>query len=162
MTLAYDTTTQEYIKVIYSLEQLHRVARVTEIAEQRGVTKSSVSLILNQLQKKELVHRKQYGHITLTEAGRQLGSELHRRHHAIALFLQHLLGVSAETAEADACKIEHDLSDETWQELQRFTNVLENCPHEVNTSLEYYSRCGLFAHGDLECKKCIKMRKKSA
>jgi DtxR family Mn-dependent transcriptional regulator len=158
MSLAYDTTTQEYIKVIYTLEQSHRVARVTDIAERRGVTKSSVSLVLNQLQKKELIDRKQYGHITLTKAGRRLGSELHKRHHAIKLFLQHVLGVSDKNAERDACKIEHDLSDETWKELKRFTTVLEKCPHDVNVSLEYYTRCGLYAKGDLDCKACMEKR----
>ena len=159
MTLTHDITTQEYIEVIYTLEQSHRVARVTEIAARRGVTKSSVSLVLNQLQKKDLIDRKQYGHITLTEAGRKLGSELYKRHCTITLFLKQVLGLPADIAEVDACKIEHDLSDETWTELQRFTHVLHNCPNDVGSALQYFSRCGMFANGDLDCETCIEMRR---
>ncbi len=105
MSLPYDTTTQEYIEVIYALEKENRVARVTDIAERRGVTKASVSLVLNQLQKKELVERKQYGHITLTRSGKRLGSTLTQRHKAIKKFLQIVVGVSEGTADDDACKL---------------------------------------------------------
>ena len=159
MTLEFDTTTQEYIKVIFALEQEHRVARVTDIAERRGVTKSSVSLVLNQLQKKELVDRKQYGHITLTKAGRRMGRELHKRHKAITFFLAHALDVPEGIAEQDACKIEHDLSPRTWKELKRFTAVLENCDLNISDCLTFFSRCSKFASGDLECEKCMQMRK---
>ncbi len=159
MVLNYDTTTQEYIKVIFELELEQRVARVTDIAERRGVTKPSVSLVLNQLQKKELIDRKQYGHITLTKSGRRLGNELYKRHQAITTFLKDVLGVPARIAEQDACKIEHDLSHQTWRELQRFVNVLQNCPHDRKTDFSFYTRCGQFAAGDLDCKTCDSLRK---
>lgn len=154
MDLGYDTTTQEYIKVIFELEQEHRVARVTDIAEKRGVTKSSVSLVLNQLQKKDLVDRRQYGHITLTKSGRRLGNELWKRHEAITLFLQDVLGVPEKVAELDACKIEHDLSHQTWKELRRFVDVLQHCPHNRKDDFSRYARCGKFAAGDLDCETC--------
>ncbi len=155
MTLSYDTTTQEYIKVIFELEQENRVARVTDIAERRGVTKPSVSLILNQLTKKELIERKQYGHITLTKSGRRLGNELHKRHQAITFFLAQVLGVPEKTAEQDACKIEHDLSHQAWKELRRFVDVLQNCPHDIKEYVVQYTHCGQFAAGDLDCDHCI-------
>lgn len=161
MTLAYDITTQEYIKVIFSLEQEHRVARVTDIAKRRGVTKSSVSLVLNQLQKKALIDRKQYGHVTLTKSGRRLGSELHKRHQAIKVFLVLVLGVPEKIAERDACQIEHDLSQQTWSELQRFTAVLQNCPNHVVESLAFFKRCSKFAAGDLQCETCTEMRREN-
>jgi len=154
MALNYDTTTQDYIKVIFELEQENRVARVTDIAERRGVTKSSVSLVLTQLQKKELIDRKQYGHITLTKSGRRLGSELYKRHQTISIFLQEILGVPEKTAEQDACKIEHDLSQQTWRELRRLIDVLQNCPNNIKDHLVHFSRCGKFASGDLNCDRC--------
>jgi DtxR family Mn-dependent transcriptional regulator len=155
MNLEYDTTTQEYVKVIYALEQENRVARVTDIAERRGVTKSSVSLVLTQLQKKQLVDRKQYSHITLTKAGRRLGSELQKRHQAITIFLTEILGVPLKIAEEDACKIEHDLSLQTWQELRRFVTVITECPHSAKERVRLFSRCKKFASGDLECDLCL-------
>ncbi|MBN1481943.1 metal-dependent transcriptional regulator [candidate division KSB1 bacterium] len=159
--MAYDITTQEYIKVIFSLEREHRVARVTDIAKRRGVTKSSVSLVLNQLQKKALIDRKQYGHITLTKSGRRLGSELHKRHQTIKVFLVRVLGVSEKIADRDACKIEHDLSQQTWTELRRFITVMQNCPNHLIESLASFRRCSKFASGDLKCETCMEIRRQS-
>jgi DtxR family Mn-dependent transcriptional regulator len=159
MVLNYDTTTQEYIKVIFELEQENRVARVTDIAERRGVTKPSVSLVLNQLQKKELIDRKQYGHITLTKTGRRLGNELHKRHQAITVFLKDVLGVPEKIAEQDACKLEHDLSHQTWKELRRFVDVLQNCPRNRKNDFFAYTRCSHFASGDLDCDTCEEIKR---
>jgi len=119
MTLPFDIVTQEYVKVIYLLERENRVARVTDIADKRGVTKSSVSLVLQSLQKKDLVERKQYGFITLTASGKRLGITLLRRHQTIRAFLVDVLGVSPHTADDDACKIEHVISQETWKSMRR-------------------------------------------
>jgi len=131
MSLPFDTTTQEYIEVIYALEQENRVARVTDIADRRGVTKASVSLVLNQLQKKELVDRKQYGHITLTKSGRRLGSTLSKRHQAIKRFLNIIVGVPEHIADEDACKLEHILSKESCKAINKIAKAIENQPQEM-------------------------------
>jgi len=131
MSLPYDTTTQEYVEVIYDLEQEHRVARVTDIAERRGVTKASVSLVLNQLQKKELVDRKQYGHITLTKSGKRLGSTLSKRHQAIKRFLNIIVGVPENIADEDACKLEHILSKESCKAIDKIAKEIETQPQEL-------------------------------
>ena len=126
MSLPFDTTTQEYIEVIFDLEQQNRVARVTDIAERRGVTKASVSLVLNQLQKKELVDRKQYGHITLTKSGRRLGNKLSQRHKAIKEFLHAVVGVPEHIADQDACKLEHILSNESCAAIKDILKVVDD------------------------------------
>ncbi len=136
MSLPYDTTTQEYIEVIYDLEQKHRVARVTDIAESRGVTKASVSLILGNLQKKELIDRKQYGHITLTKAGRRLGAKLTQRHSAIKDFLHLVIGVPEHIADQDACKLEHILSKESCMAIKDIVKIVDNRTIELKNLLE--------------------------
>ncbi len=141
MSLPYDTTTQEYIEVIYALEKENRVARVTDIAERRGVTKASVSLVLNQLQKKELVERKQYGHITLTRSGKRLGNTLTQRHKAIKKFLQIVVGVSEQTADDDACKLEHILSKESCTAIKRIVKAIEKRPKDWTETFETMTGC---------------------
>ncbi|MDZ7317401.1 MAG: metal-dependent transcriptional regulator [candidate division KSB1 bacterium] len=128
MEKQYDVTTQEYIEVIYQLEKENRVARVTEIAERRGVTKSSVSLVMQQLQQKNLVDRKLYGHITLTAGGRRLGARLMKRHEVLARFLREVVGVSAQTAEQDACILEHVISNESYNAMRRLLDGIKDSP----------------------------------
>ncbi|MDZ7371268.1 MAG: metal-dependent transcriptional regulator [candidate division KSB1 bacterium] len=128
MEKQYDVTTQEYIEVIYQLEKENRVARVTEIAERRGVTKSSVSLVMQQLQQKNLVDRKLYGHITLTAGGRRLGAKLMKRHEVLARFLQDVVGVSPQTAEQDACILEHVISNESLNAMRRLLEGVKGSP----------------------------------
>lgn len=154
MELPYDATTQDYIKVICLLEKEHRVARVTDIAQQRGVTKSSVSLVMRHLQEKALIDRKQYGHITLTRSGRRLGNSLLRRHELLKLFLIEMLGVSPAAAEEDACKLEHAFSTETWNKFKQFVSVIEQCPQKLTDVLSQLQNCGKYAGGDMECSEC--------
>ena len=141
MALPFDVTTQEYIEVIYTLEQENRVARVTEIAERRGVTKASVSLVMQQLQQKELIDRKQYGHITLTPSGKRLGAQLMRRHQVISRFLNEVVGVAAETADHDACMLEHIISTETFNAMRRFLDVLQHGSAELRQAMEKMRTC---------------------
>ena len=119
MSLVHDLTTQEYIEVIHDLENENKVARVKDIADRRGVTKSSVSLVLNQLKNKELIEHEQYGHVTLSEKGLELAKELERKHLIIQAFFTKVLDVSQEIAKSDACKIEHDISSESLIAMQR-------------------------------------------
>ncbi len=154
MGLPFDATTQDYIKTILKLEKENRVARVTDIAEQRGVTKSSVSLVMRHLHEKELIDRKQYGHITLTKSGRRLGNSLLQRHEILTLFLTNILRVPHEIAEQDACKLEHALSKESWQNLKHFVEVAEQFPNGLTDQLNSIKECVHFGSGDLECAAC--------
>lgn len=128
MELPHDLVTQEYIEVIGELEKENRVARVKDIAVRRGVSRSSVSIALNQLAKKELISHEQYGHVILTQQGRRLANRLEKRHQAVKSFLINILGISEGTAETDACQIEHLMSGETVTALVNFLDFLEGNP----------------------------------
>lgn len=154
MELAFDTTTQEYIEVIYALEEENRVARVTDIAERRGVTKSSVSIVLNHLKDKKLIDRKQYGHITLTKNGVQLARQLTRRHQALKQFLIQVLGLSEQTAEDEACKLEHVVTSETLNRINDFLNFVEMCPQHVDRVFDLFKNCGMVNKDGAECDSC--------
>jgi len=141
METTFPTTVQEYIEVIYELEKTKRVARVKDIAERRGVNKSSVSLVLNQLQKHNLIDKEQYGHITLTTNGKKLGQKLEKRHQTLKKFLIDVLNISEETAEIDACKIEHIISQDSldgFEHLLEFTQTFPKKWERVFKSLKEF------------------------
>ncbi len=139
--LSHDKTTQEYIEVIRELEKENTVARVKDIAARRGVSRSSVSLVLNQLRKKKLIFHEHYSHVTLTQKGRYMAEILDNRHQLIKQFLVLMLGLPEEIAETDACKFEHIVSKETINAIDRFLFAYENCPMDVPAFSEWIQKC---------------------
>ena len=154
MGLIHDTTTQEYVEVIHDLERANKVARVKDIAERRGVTRSSVSLVLNHLLKKELITHEQYGHVTLTESGQNLATSLERRHRIIKGFLASVLGIPEDVAENDACKLEHHVSDESLAAFVRFLSFIENCPHIMQSTMPFFATNCTYVLGADQCEQC--------
>ena len=117
-TVAMET----YLETIYDLEQKDGVARVKDIAKELDVSTPSVSSMLDRLVEKELAEHEKYGYVKLTPKGRQTGKRLESRHLAIKTFFRDVLGVDAETADQDACKIEHVISKESAERLVEFIN----------------------------------------
>ena len=122
MILDQDKTTQEYIEVIFELELENRVARVKDIADRRGVSKSTVSLILRQLLEKQLIVHEQYSHVSLSDKGRTLAQILDKRHETLKNFMISNLKMSEENAERDACKLEHEISLEMLDAIEAKLN----------------------------------------
>jgi DtxR family transcriptional regulator, Mn-dependent transcriptional regulator len=154
MSLPHDTLTQEYIEIIAFLEKEHRVARVKDIADRRGVSRSNVSIALTQLTKKELISHESYGHVILTPAGRRLAQKLDVRHQAVKTLLISVLGLSEQIAEQDACKFEHLISAETLTALTRFLYLLENCPKDFSQNLKNMHKCMTEKQDLVRCKEC--------
>ena len=104
---------EDYLEAILQLERSSRVARVSEIAGQLGVSRPSVTGALKSLAARNLVAHAPYGHVTLTEEGTRIALEVEQRHLAIKGFLVDVLGIPEERAETTACKLEHVLEAET-------------------------------------------------
>ncbi len=155
MISSHDTTTEEYIEVIHALEKENKVARVKDIADRRGVTRSSVSLVMNQLVKKELVSHEQYGHVTLTTLGRQLAKDLEKTHRIIKDWLVNILDVEPEKAEQEACKLEHIISRESLNSMANFLNFIKKCPHNWQIIFTHFKNCGQYGNGVLGCNDCL-------
>ncbi|MFP4353946.1 MAG: metal-dependent transcriptional regulator [Phycisphaerae bacterium] len=100
---------QDYLEEILQQVESSRVARVSAIAKSLAVGKPAVTSALKTLAAKDLVHYEAYQFITLTDAGRRIAREITRRHEVLARFFQEVLGVDAESAEANACRIEHQV-----------------------------------------------------
>lgn len=109
---------EDYLETILILCQEHGSARSVDIAARLGVTKPSVSFAMKRLRENGYIHMGDDNRITLSESGQTIALRILERHRMLTSFLTRL-GVSEETARADACKIEHDLSDETFTAIQR-------------------------------------------
>lgn len=110
---------EDYLEMILMLYEQKGVVRSIDIAAGLSVTKPSVSFAMKQLRENGYIVMDRDNYITLTEQGMEIARKIYDRHKAITRFLVRL-GVDEETAREDACKIEHDISQQTFQAIQRF------------------------------------------
>ena len=101
-------------------------ARSVDIAAHLGVTKPSVSFAMKRLRENGYIHMGEDNLITLTEMGSEIARRTLNRHRTLTSLLEEL-GVDPTIAEADACKIEHDLSDETFAAIQSYMEHCKEC-----------------------------------
>ena len=107
-----------YLETILILSQRQPVVRSVDVAEYMGFSKPSVSRAVSLLKQGEYITVEKDGFLWLTEAGRELAEKIYERHQVLTALLKQF-GVSDEIAEQDACRMEHDISDETFQALQK-------------------------------------------
>lgn len=109
---------EDYLEAILRLRESKGYVRSVDIALLLGVTKPSVSFAMKKLRENNLIHMGEDNLISLTEEGQQIALRVYDRHKTIMSFLVSI-GVSEETAREDACKIEHDISEESFAALRR-------------------------------------------
>lgn len=112
---------EDYLETLLILEETGKI-RCVDVATRMKVSKPSVNKAMNVLKEKGYVLQESYGSIHLTEEGRKIAESVYQRHKGIAEFLHQVLGVSASTADEDACHIEHQISDETFQKMMEYMN----------------------------------------
>ena len=109
-----------YLEAILVLSRKSSFVRSVDVSEYLQYSKPSVSRAMGILRKGEYIHMDKDGAITLTQTGLALAEKILERHTVLSRLLMKL-GVSQETAEADACKMEHAISDESFQAIKRYT-----------------------------------------
>ena len=109
---------EDYLEAILVLREQNGVVHSIDVAQHMGYSKPSVSRAVSLLKGEGYLTMEKDGRLELTEAGVEVAQEIYERHSFLKQWLIHL-GVSAETAEEDACKIEHNISDETFRCLKR-------------------------------------------
>lgn len=112
-----------YLETIYVLSQKGGSVRSLDVAEYMGFSKPSVSRAVGLLKSGDYITMDKDGSLSLTESGLEVAHKIYERHTLLTDFLTRI-GVSAETAANDACRIEHDISDETFYAIKR--HVAEN------------------------------------
>lgn len=112
---------EDYLESIYRLSldsgEPDGSVRSVDVADQLEVSKASVNKALNQLKDMGMVTQSRYGRVTLTSEGEKYAKIVWRSHRALRAFLQTDLGVEPETADEEACLMEHALSADTMTRL---------------------------------------------
>ena len=140
---------EDYLRVIYELTREHSRARVKEISEKLGVSMPSVVEALQALEDQGLVKRSRRG-VTLTSRGAEKASRLLRKRGVLKRFLSLLLAVSEDVAEREACFLEHVVSKETLDRMEKFLEFVDSCPMGLPRFLEhlyYYYEKGIKPEG---------------
>lgn len=109
-------SSEDYLESILMLKERKGLVRSIDIANELDYTKASVSIAMKKLRENGYIEVDAEGYITLTTSGQKVASRIYDRHKLLTEFFVHL-GVNEETAAADACKVEHDLSEETFEKL---------------------------------------------
>ena len=107
-----------YLEAILVLSKKSGFVRSIDVSEYLGYSKPSVSRAMGLLRQGEYIVVESDGAITLTEKGQEIAEKIYERHTFLTDMLVRI-GVSQETAAADACKLEHAISDESFQALKR-------------------------------------------
>lgn len=114
MAIERTESQENYIETIHILSKKKPVVRSVDIANELGFKKPSISIAMKSLREQELITVTEEGYIYLTPAGLKIAKAVYERHQVLTEILKKI-GVSEETAEDDACRIEHVISQETFK-----------------------------------------------
>jgi len=120
-------TMQMYLKTVHDFQVQKGAARVTDIARALDVKKASVTSALRTLAGRGFVNYAPYDVVTLTGDGTAIAEELDRRYSVLHDFFVNVLGIDPETADADACSLEHHLSETLYERLIGFIEYYQTC-----------------------------------
>lgn len=107
-----------YLETILILSQKNETVRSLDVAEEMGFSKPSVSRAVGLLRSSGYLTMEKDGALSLTPSGRSLAEKIYERHRLLTNLLVSL-GVSPKVAASDACRMEHDISDETFEALKK-------------------------------------------
>ena len=112
-----------YLEAILVLSRKNGFVRSIDVSEYLGYSKPSVSRAMGILRAGDYIVVDTDGSITLTESGKEIARKIYERHTLLTKLLVHI-GVTEETAAADACKLEHAISDESFEALKKYAGNL--------------------------------------
>ncbi len=112
-----------YLETIYLLLREKGTVRSVDVCEEMGYSKPSISRAVTLLRADGYLEMDESGYLTLTPRGKEIAEKTYDRHTTLAAFFE-AIGVPAEAAAEDACKIEHVISDETFTAVKRFAASL--------------------------------------
>ena len=115
--MAMQESGEMYLETIYVLSQKSSSVRSIDVAEHMGFSKPSVSRAVGLLKQDGLLWMDEYGYLKLTEEGTRKASQIYERHTVLSRLLMDL-GVDEETASEDACRIEHYISDKSFDAIK--------------------------------------------
>ncbi len=112
-----------YLETIYRLSQQHEYVRSIDVAEEMGYSKPSVSRAVSLLKQGGYLLVDEHGHLTLTDVGKEVAKKIFERHTVLTGLLV-ALGVDEQTAAEDACRIEHVISDQSFEAIKQYLHQM--------------------------------------
>lgn len=140
---------EDYLKTIYILILHKNEARVTDIADYLQVSKASVNRALKSLKEIEFVDYEAYGEIKLTERGKEEATNVIKKHNVLKAFLIQILNVDSKTAEDEAKKMKHAISEDT---VNKFSEYIKSIIKVDELKCNYSPE-------NERCQNCIKLTK---
>ncbi len=117
--MAVTEAVENYLETIHILSLAKPEVHAVDICNHLNYSRPTVSIVLRQMKDQDLVTVDEHNHIRLTAKGREIAISIYERHVLLTQMFESL-GVSKETAQEDACKVEHDLSPETFEAIKRY------------------------------------------
>lgn len=118
LTMVIHESAEDYLETILMLSKKLPVVRSIDIANEMGYKKSSVSIAMKNLRESEHIRVTKEGYIYLTDSGKEIAEMIYERHQILSSWLIKL-GVDKKVAEEDACRIEHDISKESFNAIKK-------------------------------------------
>jgi DtxR family Mn-dependent transcriptional regulator len=125
---SHTASMEDYLEAVAMLQGNDQVVRVSQISRKLKVKMPSVTSALKKLSEQQLVEHERYGCIKLTPEGEAVARDVIRRHEALTHFFVQALSIDRQTAEEDACKIEHVISPLSLERVIKFIEFIEACP----------------------------------
>ncbi len=119
---------EEYLEYIYKLQEMHEFATTSKLAQRLELAPSSVSEMLKQLEQKELVKYAEKG-VILTKEGELAAKKVIRKHRLSERLLTDILGFEWDKVHEEACRLEHDISPEMEEKIEKKLGNPRTCPH---------------------------------
>ena len=119
LTVTIHESAENYLESILILQERRGTVRSIDIVNELGYSKPSVSIAMKKLRENGYISMSADGLITLNQSGLDIASRIYHRHKILTQFFT-LLGVSPQNAAIDSCKVEHDLSEETFSHIYAF------------------------------------------
>ena len=117
--MRHNRSSEDYLETIFVLSKKLPVVRSIDIATELHFSKPSVSVEMKHLRENECIEVSSAGFITLTNKGMEIATSIYERHQVLSEWLISL-GVDPEVAVRDACEMEHQISDESFQAMKKF------------------------------------------
>ena len=130
---------EDYLELMLKLKEENRVVRVRDIAKGLNVKMPSVTSMLSNLAKKNLITHEKYEYAELTTSGLKKAREAQRKHTTLFNFLTKVLKVDPRQADIDSCGMEHTISPATLRKLIAFIDFIESCPVAGDDLLDFYT-----------------------
>ena len=131
---------ENYLEAIYILKHKYGVVRSVDVARYMGFSKPSISHAVKELRKKEYLCLDDSGNLVLTDKGIEMASKTYEKH---CFFKKSFIdvGVDPQVAEKEACKIEHAISDESFNKIKKYYEKKWNGPESISLAGREHRKC---------------------